>query len=140
MNTKELKPGNVVYLSEYGIIKMEPLTAYQIYQLEIKSNGGQVAGYYNTFAPVLLDESLLLKLGAQPATRSPFIDKRAWEWGEDMSRIVWCANRLFKYISATDLICISDWGYEIDSLHRLQNAFAGLGIELTTLDLNPTNR
>ena len=140
MKAEDLRIHNILsarYSSPMGdIVKWSPVIVDSInnYMKTINTNAGETIEINKKLLkPETLTEEWLLRLGAKPAIRSPYIDKRAWQWGKDMEAIVWCSNRLFKYASATELICISDWSYEIDSVHRLQNAFAGIGIELTTL-------
>ncbi len=78
--------------------------------------------FKDNYCGVPLTEELLIRFGFKPATRSPYIDKRAWSIGEDASRIYWCEGYLFKATSQTGFIQLTPFMRKVEYAHLLQNA------------------
>lgn len=130
MKAHEFRKGNLISQGDYGII---PLTAYEIYQLELKEKGSTVAEYYSQFQCVAITEKWFENFGLIKNNNSQgkycltdgvYINLKGevfYEYWEEKSGF----SSLVKKV-----ICV------IKHIHQLQNIYYSLtGAELTVKEL-----
>lgn len=131
MKATELRIGNYVNQGQYS---EQPLTAYNIYQLELKEKGGKVADYYNDIEPIKLTEDWLLRFGFHkwgvddmPSTVSFELAPLNIQYSKNTN----CYGWLFEKREENNSL---SWypKVEIKYVHSLQNLYHALtGNELT---------
>ena len=106
MKATELRIGNHINQGSYGNGKV---TAYQIYQMQLKEDGGYVSEYYKKLKPIPLTEEWLVKFG---------FTIKGFKNGYQI-----CTSSLGGWILDNGLSSI---GIEFEYVHSLQNLYFAL--------------